>query len=224
MDQENFYKNSNDKQEKTLAEQDWETVKEFIQRDPTFRRIHKNDKDYLEIKKICREKDDKKIELLLDSIRLEKFNFKSDKNFNEIYDQLMMGKTKYKTLSEVILMNSNCYEKSIEYEARYSRGTHRLEKPDKLDDYKLVLYNMDAINGIHPITDKKLFEENNCNKDNEICSKINFSNKVSDMKKNFLELGYCNVDDIYYYYKIMNGLAGYIYIVFFYSYKTSSGN
>ena len=57
------------------------------------------------------------------------------------------------------MMNSGLYNKSIEYQARYSRGTHRLRKPDKPNDYKLVIYNMDAINNIHPITDIKLFEE-----------------------------------------------------------------
>ena len=223
-DHEKFNKNTENKQEKTLKDYEWEnTIEGFIQRDDDFREKHFNDKDYQEIKKICREKDNEKIELLLDLILLEKFNFKSHRKYDEVRDLLLMGKKKFKTLSEVSLMNSNFNEKAIENEGFYSRGTHRLGKPDRPNDYKLVLYNMDTINDVHPITDQNLFEENSFyDSENESNIKFSSRNDLTEVQKKKLELGYCNVDDIYYSYKIMNGLSG--YIVFNYTYKISGKN
>ena len=121
-------------------------------------------------------------------------------------------------LSEVLLVNSYKKKQKFEDQVKYSKkGTHRIGKPQ---DFGVILYNVQAIENIHPVQDEYLFSQMRA--PNQI-KKYSFSKKLPEEAKIQIKHGFANSDDIYFYYKAYNGVVGYITYCYAYESKNNEG-
>ncbi|CAF0927850.1 unnamed protein product [Brachionus calyciflorus] len=132
----------------------------------------------------------------------------------ELKDLLLNERAK--VLGQVGLWNQNANSMRATITSRLqgnNRTTHAISKIR----YQLVLYNMHAMNGIHPISDDALFEETLREQDKDIlCSKIenkNFDNKDACRAA---RQGYRYSDKAHVYYRILNRVTG--YLVYYFSF------
>ena len=102
---------------------------------------------------------------------------------------------------------------------RYSKkGTHRIGKPQ---DFGVVLYNVHAIENVHPVADEYLFSQRIVP---TLMKKYSFSKKLNNEADVPIKHGFSNSDDIYFYYKAYNGIVGYITYCYAYESKNNQGN
>ncbi len=82
--------------------------------------------------------------------------------------------------------------------------------------YQVVLYNSDALKGIHPVSDKAFFEKTLGRV--EKCRLVNSIslNKWDENKCKAARFGYKNSDKAHVYYQLANGVSG--FMTYFYGF------
>jgi len=132
----------------------------------------------------------------------------------EIKEALLNRKSK--VIGQVGLWNQNMYSMKQSLTSRLqgnNKTTHYLSKIR----YQLVLYNLHAIKGIHPVSDESFFEAPLSQEERaNLCHQA--MNKKLDNKyaQEAARLGYKYSDKAHVYYQIMNGVTG--YIVYYFSF------
>jgi len=134
---------------------------------------------------------------------------------NEIKEKIYSQNIKI--IGQIGLLNANSHKQKHLLEDRLrspSKSTHFISSVR----YQVVLFNLEAIRGIHPVSDQAMFEE--------CLSRRDKANLVERAKNKELDnqhaklaarMGYKYSDKAHVLYQIVNGISG--YQVFYYSFK-----
>ena len=134
---------------------------------------------------------------------------------NEIIEKIYSHNIKI--IGQIGLLNANSYKQKYLLEDRLrspSKSTHFISSVR----HQVFLFNLEAIHGIHPVSDKAMFEECLSRREKADLVKRGKNKELDDRHASLAaRMGYKYSDKAHVLYQIVNGISG--YQVFYYSFK-----
>lgn len=136
--------------------------------------------------------------------------------YKDVYRNLYHERSK--VIGQVALLNQSSYLVAKACDPRLE-GSIKYTHSVLSSRYQLVLYNLNAIKGIHPVSDDAFFELP-LNKEERIdnCKKAMKKGFSHEIACKVARLGYKYSDKAHVYYQIQNGVSG--YVVYYFSFET----
>jgi hypothetical protein len=144
--------------------------------------------------------------------RIIEENLNVDKEFFEIEAKIFGPYSK--TLGQVSLLNNS--KITLDLYTKIDMATHKIVKQG---NYDVVLFNEEAIQNIHQVSDLKLYE---CLQKPISPNLESSSNQMENNDREKCKPGYYKSDEYQFYHQILNGVSG--YVIHYFSFKEFSNN